>query len=174
MNETKTTLVELSQQGAGLGAQVVAILIITAITGVLILLVKQLEHRLADDIAQNQQGILKLVSRLARLLVVVIATITVFDVLGINITGLVAGLGLTGFALGFALKDAISNFISGVLLLFYRPFERKDIIEVGNYKGIVEEIDLRYTTLRAEDKKILLPNSTLFTQAIILHKSEQE
>ncbi len=174
MNAGDAPIVELSQQGAGLSAQLIAILLIAAAAVVSIFLIKKLQQRLANAIAEDKQDELRLVSRLVRLLVAVIATITVFDVLGINITGLIAGLGLTGFALSFALKDAISNLLSGILLLFYRPFERGDSIEVGNYKGLVKDIDLRYTTLCDTKRTILLPNSTLFTQAIILHDHSQE
>ena len=81
-------------------------------------------------------------------------------------SALVAGLGLTGFALGFALKDTISNLISGVLILLYKPFKIGDRIKISGYEGIVVSIDLRYTELDAEGNKILIPNSKLFTNPI--------
>lgn len=67
--------------------------------------------------------------------------------LGVNITGIVAGLGLTGFALGFALKDSIANLLAGVLILLYRPFDIGDRADVGGLSGHVVKIDLRYTEL---------------------------
>jgi small-conductance mechanosensitive channel len=78
----------------------------------------------------------------------------------------VAGLGLTGFALGFALKDVLSNLLAGVLILIYRPFHRQDRVMVAGFEGTIADIDLRYTTLEAEDRRILIPNATLFTNAI--------
>lgn len=89
---------------------------------------------------------------------------------GIDVSAIVTGLGLTGFALGFALKDAISNILAGSLILIYRPFNRNDTIKVANNEGVVEEIDLRYTTLKAEGKKILIPNATLLTNIVIVIK----
>lgn len=63
---------------------------------------------------------------------------------------------------------------AGALILIYRPFERNDRISVACFEGIVVEIDLRYTTLEAEDKRILIPNSTLFTNAISIFEAETE
>lgn len=100
------------------------------------------------------------------------AIITALGTVGINVTALVAGLGLTGFALGFALKDALSNLLAGVLLLIYRPFGRGDRIVVSGFEGVVEEIDLRYTTLQAGDRRILLPNSTLFSNPVSILEAQ--
>jgi small-conductance mechanosensitive channel len=86
--------------------------------------------------------------------------------MGVNLTALVAGLGLLGFGLGFALRDVLSNMIAGILILIYCPLRLNDRVAVTGFEGIVTEIDLRYTTLQAEDKKILIPNSTLFSNAI--------
>jgi small-conductance mechanosensitive channel len=92
--------------------------------------------------------------------------VTALGTLGINVSALVAGLGLTGFALGFALKDTISNLLSGVLILLYRPFVMGNRIKISGYEGIVISIDLRYTELDAEGNKVLIPNSKLFTDPI--------
>ena len=90
--------------------------------------------------------------------------------MGIDVGALVAGLGLTGFALGFALKDIISNVLAGILVIFYKPFEYDDHISVGSFQGTVTSIDLRYTVLDAEEKNIFVPNSLLFTNAITVEK----
>jgi small conductance mechanosensitive channel len=86
----------------------------------------------------------------------------------VNVSALIAGLGLTGFALGFALKDAVSNLLAGLLILIYKPFRMGDHISVTGLEGEVVNIDLRYTTLQAGQKTFLIPNSNLFTNPIIL------
>jgi len=88
--------------------------------------------------------------------------------LGVNVSALVAGLGLTGFALGYALKDSISNLLAGILILIYRPFGINNKVKVDKNEGTVTHIDLRYTTLENETGKILIPNSKLFT----FHRSD--
>ena len=77
---------------------------------------------------------------------------------------------MTGFALGFALKDTISNLLSGILILLYRPFEIGNRIKISGYEGVVVSIDMRYTELEGEGRKILIPNSKSFTDPItVLH-----
>jgi small-conductance mechanosensitive channel len=91
---------------------------------------------------------------------------------GVDVMPLVAGLGLTGFALGFAFKDALSNILSGILIILYRPFTRGDHVTVGGCEGTVTEIDLRYTTLDNGTKTYLIPNTTMFTTTITLHRRD--
>lgn len=109
-----------------------------------------------------------LLVRTISLVIVVVGIITALGTLGIDVTALVAGLGLTGFALGFALQDIISNFLAGVLLVINRPFRRGNYIKVGDKEGIVTDMDLRYTTLQRDQIRILIPNSTLFKEAITI------
>jgi len=104
--------------------------------------------------------------RTSNITLMIFGFVTALGTLGINVSALVAGLGLTGFALGFALKDTISNLLSGVLILLYRPFEIGNRIKISGYEGIVISVNLRYTELDSEGNKILIPNSKLFTDPI--------
>jgi small-conductance mechanosensitive channel len=107
-----------------------------------------------------------LVQRTVKAALVVLGVVTGLGTLGVDVSALVAGLGLTGFALGFALKDVLSNVLAGILILFYHPFHYQDRVSVAGFEGRVVDVDLRYTTLDAEDRRILIPNATLFTNAI--------
>jgi small conductance mechanosensitive channel len=99
-----------------------------------------------------------------------LGVITALGTLGVNISGIVAGLGLTGFALGFALKDSIANLLAGVMILLYRPFEVGDRIDVSGLAGTVVHVDLRYTQLDSERERILVPNSKMLTDPIRVSK----
>ena len=112
-----------------------------------------------------------LLARATRLTLLVFGIITAIGTVGVDVKALVAGLGLTGFALGFAFKDIISNTLAGVLILLYKPFHRGDHIEMpvvnGVVQGIVESVDMRYTTLKSPDgTRALVPNANLITNAI--------
>jgi small-conductance mechanosensitive channel len=122
--------------------------------------------RLSQQADYNTAFILRLAGRITSIALIVFGAITALGTMGINVSALVAGLGLTGFALGFALKDILSNLIAGVLILLYRPFRVNDYIMVAGNEGIVTEIDLRYTTLQKEAQIFLIPNSVLFTNSI--------
>jgi len=107
-----------------------------------------------------------LLARILNITLIIVGLITALGTLGVDVSAIVAGLGLTGFALGFALKDSISNLLSGILILFYQPFKIGNSIKIAGFEGTVVAIDLRYTELSSESLKILIPNSKLFTDPI--------
>ena len=146
---------------------------------VVILLVFYILSKLLKGAINKAAERLKLASHLTSLLartcnitLFIFGFVTALGTLGINVSALVAGLGLTGFALGFALKDTISNLLSGVLILLYQPFTIGNTIKVSGYQGKVVAIDLRYTELNSEGNKILIPNSKLFTDPITVLPTE--
>jgi small conductance mechanosensitive channel len=94
--------------------------------------------------------------------------IIAINALGFDPEALATGIGLTSLALGFALRDILSNFISGMLILLLRPFELGDEIVIGEIEGAVERIDLRATKIRTYDGRlVLVPNADLFTSTVI-------
>jgi small-conductance mechanosensitive channel len=111
-----------------------------------------------------------LLGRVAKLALLVFGVVTALGTAGVNVSALVAGLGLTGFALGFAFRDVLSNLLAGVLILLYRPFSRGDRISVTGLEGVVTHIDLRYTNLEHDGNLMLIPNSNLFTNPITVFR----
>jgi len=118
------------------------------------------------------EDVLRLIEKTTVATFLIFGAVTALGTMGINVAALVAGLGLTGFALGFALRDAISNLLSGILIIIYKPFRRNDHIFVAGFEGKVTAIDLRYTTIETEEKTILIPNSILFTNPISVVHSD--
>jgi small conductance mechanosensitive channel len=128
-------------------------------------------ERLIDDDGENSD-LLLLLARTAKIAMQVFGAVTALGTAGIDVSALVAGLGLTGFALGFAFRDVLSNVLAGVLILMYRPFRKGDLIAVSGLEGRVSGIDLRYTILEGDGKSILIPNSNLFTNPIVVTPAE--
>lgn len=88
--------------------------------------------------------------------------------LGVNITSLLAIVGAAGLAVGLALKDSLSNFAAGVMLIIFRPYSLGDFIDAGGVSGTVEETGLFSTTMLTPDnKKIIVPNSAIFGGTIV-------
>lgn len=114
----------------------------------------------------------RLLGTIAYVTVLTFGFVSALGTLGINISALVAGLGLTGFALGFALRDAISNALAGILILFYRPFRIGDRIAVSGSEGTVQDVNLRYTMLDAPDRRFLLPNSILLSNTVTVYRPQ--
>ena len=132
------------------------------------LLRKAMTHMVRDE------HLINLFVRTIRIVLTVAALITAMGTLGVDVSALVAGLGLTGFALGFALKDTISNLLSGVLILLHKPFVVGDVITIAGFAGKVVTIDLRYTELNSEGNKILIPNAKLFTDPVTVVAAPNE
>ncbi len=114
----------------------------------------------------KRRVVVDLLKTVARVAILVVGTITALGTMGMNVTALVASLGLTSLGVGLALKDAVSSVISGVLIIIYRPFKVNDHVSIGSTEGVVKNISFRYITINDGEDKILVPNSQAFTQAI--------
>lgn len=131
-------------------------------------LIARFLQRIGSKFDKGKRQVLTLSASTSRILILILGTITALGTLGVNVSALVAGLGLSGFALGFALKDALSNLLSGALILIYQPFSTGDRISAGASEGEIIEINLRYTVLQGKDRKYLIPNSSLFTTQVAI------
>ncbi len=104
------------------------------------------------------------------LLAVVMAAL---DHLGIQTTSLLAVFGAAGLAVGLALKDSLSNFSSGVMIILFRPFKVGDFIEAGGATGVVEEVRIFATIMKTGDnREIIVPNSQIYSGTIINYSAK--
>jgi small conductance mechanosensitive channel len=109
-----------------------------------------------------------LAMKVTRWAVVVLGTIVALDQVDFNVTTFLAGLGILGFTVGFALQDVSKNFVAGLLLLLQQPFDIGEMVQVGEYTGKVQLVDLRATEIRTLDGRlVLIPNSDVFTNPIV-------
>jgi small-conductance mechanosensitive channel len=87
---------------------------------------------------------------------------------------LIAGLGITSVAIGFAFKDVLQNFFAGILILWRRPFIVGDEIKVREFEGIVEDITTRSTRIKTYDgERAVLPNGDVYTNAVLVRSAYQ-
>jgi len=108
-----------------------------------------------------------LLSRILRWTIIVLGVILALEQAGQDVSALIAGLGIAGFTIGFALQDVSSNLVAGLLLLYQQPFELGDAIEVAGYAGKVQEINLRATEMLTwEGLLVMIPNKDVFTNTI--------
>ena len=114
----------------------------------------------------------KLISKILRIALILIGTVTALGTAGVNVGALVTSLGLTGFALSLAFKDVLTNVLSGMLILLYRPFRIGDTITIASHTGKIMLIDLRYTTLKKDNERILIPNAMLLSGTIRVQESQ--
>lgn len=88
---------------------------------------------------------------------------------------IVAGLGVSSVAIGFAFKDILQNWLAGLLILLRQPFEIGDQIEVSGYEGTVKIIETRATIIRTYDgQRAVIPNSEIYTNAVLVKTGEDK
>ena len=145
--------------------KLIGVVVIFGVFFILAKIIKKIINSSAERL-KFDGNLSSLLARTSSIALMIFGFVTGLGTLGINVSAIVAGLGLTGFALCFALKDTISNLLSGLLILLYRPFDIGNRIKISGYEGIVISIDLRYTKLDSEGNKVLIPNSKLFTNPI--------
>ncbi len=100
-------------------------------------------------------------------LVMIFGFVLALSQIGISLGPLLAGLGVAGFVVGFALQDTLSNFASGMMILVYRPYDIGDVVDVGGVFGVVNRMNLVSTTLLTLDNQmIVIPNSKIWGDVI--------
>ena len=108
-------------------------------------------------------------TQVGRWLLVLLGTLLALQIVGFSgvVSGVLGGLGLSAFLVGFAFKDIAENFLAGVILAFNRPFHVQDNIEIRGMKGRVLELNLRTTRIKTIDgNDIYLPNSVVLKEPV--------
>ena len=132
---------------------------------------RELEDRLA-----KQGGDITAVQGLGGIAVAIVwmlGILTGLDALGVNTTAIVAILGLSSAGLAFAAKDLLGNFFGGIMLLFNRPFEVGDWVQIDKVSGAIERIGLYATLVRGGDKRLIWIPNMKFTASIVENPSRR-
>ncbi len=119
---------------------------------------------------QTLANFLRSVTYMTLLVLVALAAVTQ---LGVNTASFFAILGAAGLAVGLALKDSLSNFASGVMLVFFRPFRAGDYVDAGGVAGTVESISIFSTIMKTPDNRVItVPNSQIYAGTITNFSAE--
>lgn len=120
----------------------------------------------------SNEGAMNIVGKTAYIGTIILGLTVALKILEIDISFIVAAM---GFGLGFAMKDILENYFSGVLILVQKPFSVGDTIKAGDFVGKVEEIEARATFLRVFDgQRVIIPNSQMISGAVINYSSFPE
>ena len=128
-------------------------------------LIKKLRKNWKNDV---DDSMLEFALKVVRGIIYVIALFVVLAILQINLSGLVAGLGIGGIIVTLAAQDTAKNIFGGIVLFIDKPFNVGDWIQTPNYEGTVEDMTFRTTRIRNfENSVVNIPNSTIADSAII-------
>ena len=132
---------------------------------------KKLRKSLSDKMDDT---VFEFVLKITRVLIYIIAIFLVLAILEINLTGLVAGLGLGGVIVTLAAQDTAKNLFGGLVIFIDKPFVVGDWIQMDNYEGTIEDITFRTTRIRTfENALVNIPNA-IIADASVTNWSKME
>ena len=117
--------------------------------------------------AKVDKTLVSFLGNVANIGLLILIIIAALGKLGIPTTSVTALIGGAGLAVALSLKDQLSNFAAGALIILFRPFKVGDFIRVNGFEGIVREIKMVQTSLSTPDnEEVVLPNSVVMTNSI--------
>jgi small conductance mechanosensitive channel len=122
----------------------------------------------------NDPILVNFLKNLVYYIMLVAVIIMALGQLGVQTTSLIAVMGAAGLAIGLALKDSLSNFASGVMLVMFRPFKLGDVVEVAGKTGKVQEIRIFSTIINTPDQKEMIVPNGLITSDVITNFTAQQ
>ncbi len=132
------------------------------------LIEKSLKHKKVDKAVSG------FISSITYSILLVAVVLMALGQVGVETTSFIAVLGAAGLAIGLALKDSLSNFASGVLIIILKPFRSGDFVEAGGVSGVVEKIEIFSTLFKTGDNKVVIvPNSSITSGAITNYSAEK-
>lgn len=148
--------------------KVASIILLVMITLRVIDIVRHYLEGLADQTSNRMDDqSLPLLSKMAKILVVILGVMAVLDSFDVNVTALVAGVGLGGLAIALAAQDTVKNLLGSFMIFIDRPFQVGDYIVGSNYEGTVREVGFRTTRIEKTDTAIIaVPNGVIVNDAI--------
>jgi small conductance mechanosensitive channel len=151
----------ISENGVNWGVQIAIAITIFIVGKIIARMISNLIKK-AMSRAGSDQILVDFIGNIIYALLIVAVVLAAIDSLGVNVTSLMAIVAAAGLAIGLALKDSLSNFAAGVMIIIFRPFKAGDYITAGGVSGTVDEIDLFATMMHTGDnQRIIVPNSAI-------------
>lgn len=130
---------------------------------------KSLKNLLDDTSPKNELQVRKMtLFPLLRLLIIVIGFLIGISILGVGMDKLTVIIGALSVGIGLGLQNVINNFVSGIILVFEKPFKIGDYVELADKKGQVMEIGIRSSTLLTDEgARVIIPNGDLLSGRLV-------
>ncbi|MDD7008170.1 MAG: mechanosensitive ion channel family protein [Spirochaetales bacterium] len=155
-----------------IGVNLIVSAIIFFVAKIAVMVVKRLLNKAEGRHVKFTPLMSGFVFKLLKVLIWIFAILFILAVWGIDLTPVVAGLGVTGVVLGFALQESISSIFSGMMLAINQPFELGDYVDIGSTSGTVRAMDIMSVTLTTPDnRKITMSNKIVWSQVITNYSS---
>jgi small conductance mechanosensitive channel len=159
----------LANRGANTLLSVLLFVAILIVARWLARLTRRVTERALRHSDQSVSQLLKeMLISISGTIVFLVGVLVALSQVGVSVTPMIAGLGVVGFIVGFALQDTLSNFAAGAMILAYRPFDTGDFISAAEVEGEVRKMNLVNTTIVTIDNRVLIiPNSKIWGGVIM-------
>ena len=139
-------------------------------------LVRPLFHVILKSKLTADLDLARFLAKTGAISIYTLSAMTALGTVGIDTSPLLTGIGITGFTVGFALKEIATNFLSGVMLVFGKPFRKGQWLKVlgstAQLEGEVQSIDARYVLLRTKDRAlVMIPSVVVYSNPILVSNS---
>lgn len=146
--------------------KIITILTIVVIGYIVIKILTRLIAKFFDRV-DFDRGVETFLENASKVVLWIILIIIILSNLGVNVTGLLAGLGIMGIIVGFALQDTLGNLASGVFILFNKPFSVGDTVNIASFVGRIEKVGIAACEMTSQDNvKITIPNRKIWGDVI--------
>ncbi len=163
---------DISDWLAGDGARVIAVIAVAIVVdfalhriiphALRIAVERQMKEVPEEEVEQRVRTLASVFTGTGRLIILLVALLTLLPLAGINIAPLLAGAGIVGIALGFGAQSLVKDVISGLFILLDNQFSKGDVVTLAGISGLVEDVGLRRTVLRDLDGVVhYVPNGEI-------------
>ena len=156
------------RHGPDILTRLVVVAVILAVFWLLARVVRAMVRRGLDNLTGEMSTLARdFLVGLSAKAVLITGILVALSQFGLQIGPLLAGLGIVGFIVGFALQDTLSNFASGIMILIYRPFDVGDYVEAAGVQGEVKHMNLVSTTVHTpQNHRLVIPNNRIWGNII--------
>lgn len=162
-------IVWLQTRGADFGLRVVSAALIFAVGALVIHFLNKALNKILEKSRFGKTSLLaKFVVSICEKTAWAFVIVIVLGKLGVDVGPLIAGLGVTGFVLGFAFQESLGSLAAGLMIAFTRPFKVGDYVAVAGFEGTITELDMMAVILATGDnRKITIPNKQAWGAPIV-------
>lgn len=164
----QTVFVWLTEKGLSFALNVAAALVILILGAVGIRILSSMLRRAMAKANGRHELAIRFVVSVCVKVAWAFLLVTVLGRLGVNVGPIIAGLGVTGFVLGFAFQESLGSLASGLMIAINEPFKVGDYVSVAGYEGTVTALDMMAVTLTtADSRKVTIPNKSAWGSPIL-------
>ncbi len=157
-----------NQEAVGLLITAISILLILIVGKILITILRKVFGRMLARSKKINELMANFLLKIISVIGWVFVMLIVLGQMGVSLAPIIAGLGITGFILGFAFQETLGNLLAGVMIVLNAPFRIGDYVEIGSMNGTIRDMDMMSVTLATPDnKRVIMANKLIWGQAIV-------